>query len=62
MLGLNRVTDETDGSERVVQRPPRPFDQRPYGMAVAVFAIGLLVTGHELGFPNPADVDVALTN
>jgi hypothetical protein len=56
--GLNHVTvDLEPPRKRIVMKDVAPTGNGPYGMATAVYGLGLLVASEALGWPDAAEVD-----
>ncbi len=58
-IGLNHVVEDiSDIRKRVVLEKP-PEGRGPFGMATVVYALGLYVAGHSLGWPSVERVTAA---
>ena len=58
MRGLNHVSVDLEPPlKRIVMEDVPPEGNGPYGMATAVYGLGLLVAAESLGWPDAAEVD-----
>ena len=61
-LGLNFVTTHFEGGIRVGLEERREVMIGPFGIARALYAIGLYISAVRLGWPASADIDRCLTD
>lgn len=62
-LGLNPVTASLDGGRTRVEIETRRPDMRgPFGLARAIYALGLYIAAVTLAWPTKGDIDTALSD